>query len=114
MLFVGQTFPRPPQLKEERMNGPDIQHLIRTDLQRAVALRGSPPTSEPIDVSPWLAMSILQKSIRRGRADHALSAAATLLRDSPERLWRRLGCIAYEDVGIGSFDAVALATAALA
>ena len=67
-----------------------------------------------MDASPWLAMSALQKAIRRGREDLALSAAATLLRDAPEKLWRRIGCIAYEDVGLASLEAVGLATVALA
>jgi|SRR5271166_634653 len=98
------------------MNGPEILHLIRHDLQRAVAGRGKPPTPRPMDVSPWLAMSIMQKAkaIRRGREDLALGAAATLLRDAPDKLWRRIGCIAYEDVGVASVQAVGLATAALA
>jgi hypothetical protein len=58
-------------------------------------------------------MALLQKAIRRGQEDRALRAAATLLRDAPEKLWRRLGCIAYEDVGVASLETVALATAAL-
>jgi hypothetical protein len=59
-------------------------------------------------------MSLLQKAIRRGRKDLALRAAATLLHGSPERLWRRLGCIAFEDIGVADLDTVAIATAALA
>ena len=47
-----------------------------------------------MDASPWLAMSAMQKAIRRGREDLALGAAATLLRDAPDKLWRRIGCIA--------------------
>jgi hypothetical protein len=46
-------------------------------------------------------MSLLQKSIRRGRTDLAQQAAVTLLRDSSDRLWRRLGVIAAEDIGLG-------------
>ena len=61
------------------VNGPEILHLIRQDLQRAVALQGRPPDPRPLDVSPWLAMSVMQKAIRRGREDLALGAAATLL-----------------------------------
>jgi hypothetical protein len=38
----------------------------------------------------------------------------TLLRDAPDKLWRRVGCIAYEDIGVASLEAVGLATAALA
>jgi hypothetical protein len=58
-------------------------------------------------------MSAMQKAIRRGREDLALSAAATLLRDAPDKLWRRIGCIAYEDVGLAAFAAVGLATVSL-
>ena len=88
------------------MNGPEILHLIRHDLQGAVARQGKPPTPRPMDASPWVAMSALQKAIRRGREDLALSAAATLLRDAPDKLWRRIGCIAYEDIGVASLEAV--------
>ena len=95
------------------MNGPEILHLIRNDLQHAVARQGKPPTPRPMDASPWVAMSAMQKAIRRGREDLALSAAATLLRDAPDKLWRRIGCIAYEDVGVASLEAVGLATVAL-
>jgi hypothetical protein len=95
------------------VNGPEILHLIRHELQRAVGRAGKPPALRPMDVSPWLAMALLQKAIRRGREDLALSAAATLLRDAPEKLWRRIGCIAFEDVGVASLDAVGLATVAL-
>ncbi len=48
------------------------------------------PEYRPLNISPWLAMSLMQKAIRRGREELALSAAATLLHISPERLWRRL------------------------
>ena len=96
------------------MNGPEILRLIRLDLQRTVTVRGRPPNPRPLDVSPWLAMSVLQKAIRRGRGDLALGAAATLLRDAPDKLWRRVGCIAFEDIGVASLEVVGLATAALA
>ena len=66
-----------------------------------------------MDASPWVAMSAMQKAIRRGRENLALSAAATLLRDAPEKLWRRIGCVAYEDVGVASLDSVGLTTVAL-
>ena len=35
-------------------------------------------------------------------------------RDVPDKFWRRIGCIAYEDVGVASLEAVELATVALA
>jgi hypothetical protein len=58
-------------------------------------------------------MSLLQKSIRRGQESLALRAAATLLLNDPVRLWRRIGGIAFEDVGLADIDVVALTTAAL-
>ena len=73
-----------------------------------------PPTPAPLHISPWVAMSLLQKAIRRGRNDLAQRAAATLLWNSPDRLWRRLGVIAVEDVGLGDLATVELVTAALA
>jgi hypothetical protein len=95
------------------VNGPEVLHLIRHDLQGAAARQGKPPTPRPMDASPSVAMSAMQKAIRRGREDLALSAAATLLRDAPDKLWRRLGCIAYEDVGLAALDTVGIATASL-
>ena len=58
-------------------------------------------------------MSAMQKAIRRGESDVALRAAATLFRDAPDRLWRRLGGIAFEDIGCADFEAVSLTVAAL-
>jgi hypothetical protein len=68
----------------------------------------------PLDISPWLAMSLMQKAIRRGLEETSLRAAATLLRDSPDRLWRRCGVTAFEDIGVADLDVVAEVTAALA
>jgi hypothetical protein len=95
------------------VNGPEILHLIRHDLQHAVAGHGRPSTPRPMNASPWVAMSAMQEAIRRGREDVALSAAATLLRDAPDKLWRRIGCIAYEDVGLAALDALGIATVSL-
>jgi hypothetical protein len=55
----------------------------------------------------------LQKSVRRGREELALRAGATLFLNAPDRLWRRIGGIAFEDVGLADIDTVALVTAAL-
>jgi replication-associated recombination protein RarA len=95
------------------VNRPEIPHLIRHDLQRAVAARGEPPTPQPMDASPWVAMSSMQKAVRWGREDLALGTAATLLRDAPDKLWRRIDCIAHEDVGLAALDTVGIATVSL-
>ncbi|MGF7007189.1 hypothetical protein [Aminobacter sp. BE322] len=70
------------------------------------------PTVEPLLTSPFVAMSAMQKSIRRGDVDLALRAAATLLKSDPAKLWRRLTGIAFEDVGLASVDTIRLVMAA--
>ena len=93
------------------MNGPDVLSAARRELAEVCSNATQPPPA--LNVSPWVAMSLLQKAVRRGREDLALQAAATLLRDSPERFWRRCCCIAFEDVGLASIQALSLAVAAL-
>lgn len=94
------------------MTGPEFLSAARQQLADAIA-KTNPATFEPMDISPWLAMALLQKAIRRGADGLAQRAAATLLRNAPERLWRRCGGIAFEDVGIADLDTVALVTASL-
>jgi hypothetical protein len=70
------------------MNGPDILTIARQQLSDAIS-NFQMPTCDPMAASPWIAMSLLQKAIRRGHEHLALRAATTLLHVSPERLWRR-------------------------
>lgn len=95
------------------MTEPDHLARFSTDLVCRLAARDHVPERQPTTLSPWVAMSLLQKAVRRGRSDLALRAAATLLRDAPDRLWRRLGVIAFEDVGLGSLPTLGLTVAAL-
>src|SRR6266481_1352458 len=95
------------------MNGPDILIITRRQLCDAIC-KSQAATCDPLNVSPWIAMSLLQKAIRRGEERLALRAASTLLHVLPERLWRRCGCIAFEDVGVADLHTVAIVTAALA
>ena len=95
------------------MNIPDILTIARQQLAGAI-FKFQPPECDPLQVSPWIAMSLLQKAIRRGQEHLALRAAATLLHVSPERLWRRCACIVFEDVGLANFETVALVTTGMA
>jgi hypothetical protein len=95
------------------MDKDDVLGTARRQLSEAIC-QDRPPISDPLKVSPWIAMSLLQKAIRRGQEQFALRAAATLLHVSPERLSRRCGCITFEDVGVADLDTVAIVTAALA
>ena len=61
---------------------------------------------------PWIARSVLQKSVRRSNADLAARAARSLWEIDPAALWKRLLVIAWEDIGIGDLAAVMTATAA--
>lgn len=96
------------------MNGTHILELFSNQLADEIAGRdGDCPRFAPLNISPWLAMSLMQKAIRRGREELALGAAATLLKVSPDRLWRRLCVTVYEDIGVADFDLVALVTVAV-
>jgi hypothetical protein len=87
----------------------DLRHRLLKAIQSSDLELHLPPA---IGMSPWVGMSLLQKAIRRSEIDWALLAAATLLRHSPARLWRRLAVIAFEDIGQGDMTAVGHALAA--
>ena len=84
----------------------------RQQLLEMIEHAGSIPGVQPLPCSPWLAKSLLQKSIRRGLVMPAYRAAFTLLQSNPRQLWSRLCVIAFEDVGFGDIDSVAFAVAA--
>ncbi len=95
------------------MNAPEIFHEITRELADQTLMRPV-PAQTPQNISPWIAMSLLHKGIRRGRADLALSAAASLLQVAPDKFWRRIGGAAFEDIGLGNLGAAPMVTAALA
>jgi hypothetical protein len=95
------------------MNGPIILNGARQQLSDEIfTYREAKPA--PLKISPWLAMSLLQKAIRRGEGELAQRAAATLLLIAPDRLWRRCGAASFEEVGVADLQTVSLVTAALA
>jgi hypothetical protein len=95
------------------MNGPIILNNARQRLADEIFTYREPSPSL-LKISPWLAMSLLQKAIRRGESELALHAAATLLLIAPDRLWRRCGAAAFEEIGVADLPTVSLVTAALA
>ncbi|MGO4638451.1 hypothetical protein AB4Z43_08445 [Mesorhizobium sp. 2RAF45] len=72
------------------------------------------PAPEPLHASPWVAMSAMQKGIRRGNVDLATRAVATLLKFDPAKLWRRIAGIVVEDIGLADLECVKLVMAATA
>jgi replication-associated recombination protein RarA len=95
------------------MNGPIILNNARELLADKIFGHREPRPS-PLKMSPWLAMSLMQKAIRRGEGELAQRAAATLLLIAPDRLWRRCGAAAFEEIGVADLETVSLVTAALA
>jgi replication-associated recombination protein RarA len=95
------------------MNGPVILNNAREQLADEI-FSYREPKPEPLKISPWLAMSLLQKAIRRSESELAQYAAATLLLIAPDRLWRRCGAAAFEEIGVADLHTVSLVTAALA
>ncbi len=83
----------------------DVLASFRQELVKPLSAHTPPPLA-PMPTTVWIAASVIQKAIRRGDEAWALSAAATLLIENPDKLWRRLACIAAEDVGLADVCAV--------
>jgi hypothetical protein len=66
------------------MDKDEVLSTAQHQLSNAIAEFQCPPCN-PLPVTPWTAMSLLQKTIRRGCKELAIRAAATLFHGSPER-----------------------------
>jgi hypothetical protein len=62
----------------------------------------------PLPCDRWVALSAMQKSIRRGDSPTAQRAVTSLYRSDPSSTWRRLLFIACEDVEIAALGAVVM------
>jgi hypothetical protein len=103
-----------PLLKEEEnVNGTDIRRGHSDQLAQKISEQPYDRRKvRPLSISPPLAKSLLQKTVRRGEIGLAHRAAATLLAVSPDRFWRRCVVIATEEIGVANTEAVALVTTA--
>jgi hypothetical protein len=70
------------------------------------------PSIEPLIADQWIVNSLLQKSIRRDEVEIAQRGALTFLAQRGSAIWRRFMVIAFEDVGVGSVDVLAMTVAA--
>ena len=82
-----------------------LNDLLTEELELFSHSRALDPVA-PLPCDRWVAVSALQKSIRRGDSVTAQRALRTLYRHDPGSTWRRLLIIACEDVGIGALGAV--------
>lgn len=112
-LIVGRMFRPPLETGDQNMLFHPLFHSSDPAMQALAATRVNPPC-EPLPISPWVAMSAMQKGIRRGDLDLATRAAATLLKVDPAKLWRRLAGIVVEDIGLADLECVKLVMAATA
>ena len=72
----------------------------------------APPLEQTNLPDQWIALSLLQKAIRRGDEGQALRAASYLYQMDYRVLWRRLVVIGWEDIGVGNPDLCFVVTAA--
>jgi replication-associated recombination protein RarA len=89
----------------------DTLGAAKQRLAREIDSKSALP-SKPIAADPWVVSSLLQKSIRRGERELAERALFTFFQLKGAAIWRRLMVIAFEDVGIGSVDALITTVAA--
>jgi hypothetical protein len=89
----------------------DALDAAKQRLAREIDSKSALP-SKPIAADPWVVSSPLQKSIRRGERELTRRAAFTIFHLKGAAVWRRLMVIAFEDVGIGSIDALTTTVAA--
>jgi hypothetical protein len=79
-------------------------------LGEALAKVETPAPPIPLATDRYVALSAQQKAVRRGDEDLALRAAMTLRIEGPHAIWRRLGIIAFEDIGVANIDLVGWVT----
>ncbi|MEI9886063.1 MAG: hypothetical protein WDN08_06100 [Rhizomicrobium sp.] len=84
----------------------------REALELAMVHASPAPTLALGTHDPFLAISVLQKALRRADSYQAHAAANTLLAIDRTRFWRRLAVIAFEDFGLSDIAVTAEIVAA--
>ena len=81
-----------------------LTEYLMDGLSEALAKADEPTPPVPLVADRYVALSTLQKAIRRGHEELALRAAMNLMIGGPHAIWRRLGMIGFEDVGVANID----------
>ena len=80
---------------------PKIGSLLdQCDSEIVASARARPELLAALPRNRWLLASLLQKAVRRGRADYSAAASTVLVEMVPQYLARRLPVIAYEEIGV--------------
>jgi hypothetical protein len=87
-----------------------LTEYLADGLSEALAKAEKLTRPDPLPTDRYVALSALQKAIRRGEEDLALTAAMNLMIGGPQAIWRRLAIIAFEDIGVANIDVVGWAT----
>ena len=66
----------------------------------------------PLDSDKYIAISLLQKAIRRGEFGFAFSSALALLNINDRAFWKRMCVIVFEDIGIANLNLIGRVTIA--
>jgi hypothetical protein len=85
--------------------------LAKAKHRLTIGLDQEPPIVHSLNADQWVVNSLFQKSIRRGEVEVAQRAALTFLGQRGSAIWRRFIIIAFEDIGAGSPDVVAMTVA---
>ena len=97
------------QQEAARLAGPGSSGLEGVGATRPALLLGG---IQPLPCDRWVAMSALQKAIRRDQVETAKRAVRTLVvTGKVEAVWKRLMIIGFEDIGLGSLDALLMVCA---
>ena len=89
-----------------------LEEFYRHNLFQSVEKFSDEQEYLALDSEKYIAMSLLQKAIRRGEFSFAFSSALTLLNLNDRAFWRRMCIIVFEDIGIANLDLVGRITIA--
>lgn len=90
-----------------------LEEFYREELFKTVDICPDYQECLPLDADRYIAMSLLQKAIRRGEFGFAFSSALTLLNHNDRAFWKRMCVIVFEDIGIANIDLVGRVTIAV-
>ncbi len=89
-----------------------LEEFYRHNLFQSVEKFSDEQEYLALDADKYIAMSLMQKAIRRGEFGFAFSSALTLLNLNDRVFWRRMCIIVFEDIGIANLDLVGRITIA--